>query len=365
MLFACSSPGSNASPSRSGSSPGGAPNPAASKAADLRTSLDVLLGEQVMIVAKESAAAVNHSEEYSGYTTLLTINDNDLRDLMRSAFGDTAAAKLWQSWGAENSYLVDYAIGVVTHNQTKADGASSGLVNTFVPQFAELVTTLTQLPQDSISQLMSQQVLEMKLVIDDEFAHNYAAAYTDLHTAYAQSRRVGDALAPHIAQRFPDKFPGDPAAQQVDSRVSLSTLFQENAYLSTMTTDSIAAGRGSEKAAAANALAASAAALGKALGTVLGNAAATRFDQVWAARDVALAGYASGGDAATRQALTQTFVSDFSSLAQVPGGLLADQVDATVRVIDDQRGKSMTPLAGDDRAAASAMQPIADALTEG
>src|SRR5439155_672078 len=96
---------------------------AGTQAADLRTRLDLLLGEQVMIVAKESAAAVNHSDDYAGYTALLTANSSDLADLMRRAFGNSAAAQLAQQWNVQNGYLVDYAIAVVTHNDGKASCA--------------------------------------------------------------------------------------------------------------------------------------------------------------------------------------------------------------------------------------------------
>jgi hypothetical protein len=44
--------------------------------------------------------------------------------------------------------------------------------------------------------------------------------------------------------------------------------------------------------------------------------------------------------------------------------LVVNQVQATLKVIDDQRSKSTAALAADDRAAASAMQPVADALVE-
>ena len=84
-----------------------------------------------MIVAKESAAAVNHSDQYSSYTALLTTNSNDLTNLLGRAFGNTAATQLAQAWSIQNGYLVDYAIGVVTHNDAKANGAMSGLVNGF------------------------------------------------------------------------------------------------------------------------------------------------------------------------------------------------------------------------------------------
>lgn len=366
-MIACSnssSPNTTSSAGRTSTTPRVA-NPADTKAADLRTRLDLLLGEQVLLIAKQSAAAVNHSDSYAGYTTLLTTNGEDLANVLRSAFGNAAADQISQSLSIENGYMVDYTIGVVTHNQNKANGAMSGLVTGFVPQFAQLITNLTQLPLDPISQLLSQQVLEDKAVIDDQAAQKPGLTFPDLHTAFVQSSRLGDALAPRMAQKFPDKFPGDAALPAVDRRVSLNTLLQEHAYLATMATDAIVRGSSSEKAAATTGLAANADSLGTSFSSLFGDAAGTRFDAVWAARNEALVGYATSGDDASKQALTQALVSQFSALAHVASTPVADQVNATIRVIDDQRSKSTASLAADDRAAATAMQPIADALSEG
>ena len=84
MLVACSnSTGAETSPA-SGAPP--AAVVASSRAADLRTQLDLLLSEHVMIIAKESAAAVNHSDEYSSYTSLLTTNSTDLASVWSRAW---------------------------------------------------------------------------------------------------------------------------------------------------------------------------------------------------------------------------------------------------------------------------------------
>ena len=309
-----------------------------------------------MIVAKESAAAVNHSDQYSSYTALLTTNSNDLTNLLGRAFGNTAATQLAQAWSIQNGYLVDYAIGVVTHNDAKANGAMSGLVNGFVPQFAQLITDASQLPLDSVTQLMKQQMLEDKAFIDDVFAQRYPAFYKNLHTAYAQTSQLGDALAARTTKKYPDKFPGDPAAQDVDARVAMNLLLQEHSYVATMATDAVVAGRSAEKTAAAAAMATNADRLRAAV-----PGSGTGFDKVWAARDAALLAYASG-DAASRPALTDTFVREFAALWHVDTSPVKTQVDATIRVIDQQRAKSSKALAAADRAAATAMQPIADSI---
>jgi len=72
--------------------------------------------------------------------------------------------------------------------------------------------------------------------------------------------------------------------------------------------------------------------------------------------------YANASDSTARQRLTDSFVTRFSALTQVPAASIRDQVTATLVAIDDQRAKTYKTLAGDDRAAAGAMQPIADRI---
>jgi len=206
------------------------------------------------------------------------------------------------------------------------------------------------------ARLIRQQVQSDKAFIDDLFAQRFAAFYKNLHTAYAQTSTLGDAIAAQTARKFPDKFPGDPSARVVGARVNLNLLLQEHSYLATMATDAVVAGRGAEKTAATGALGTNADQLRAAF-----PASATGFDKVWGARDAALLAYASG-DGASKPALTDTFVRDFAALVQVDNAPLTVQVSATIKVIDAQRAKSSRTVAAADRSAATAMQPIADSI---
>ena len=317
-----------------------------------------------MVIAKESlAAAANRADEYKGYATLLTINASDIGDVMSAGFGTSAATRFGQIWAEQNNYFVDYTVGVVSHNAAKSSGAASGLVNGFVPKFAQYVSSMTSIPLDPITQLATEQA-----------ALNNAKMFADLRRAFAQASRIGDVLAPAITRKFADKFPGDPANKAVDFRVSLETLLEEHSYLATMTSGATAAGRNTEQAAALTALAANADALGTLFSGVFGTAIGTRFDQVWNARDAELVVYASNGTEANRQAasdsLSRDFVSQFTSLVRdsvdVTEGAIGypvqSQLADLIRVIDDQRSKASAQLGADDHTAASATYPIADVI---
>jgi hypothetical protein len=87
-----------------------------------------------------------------------------------------------------------------------------------------------------------------------------------------------------------------------------------------------------------------------------------RTQQVWADELSALQRYASTGDGVSKSALTESFVSKFSGLTKVSPGIVSNQVNATIKVIDDQRAKNLDAVAGDDRTAATSMAPLADSL---
>jgi hypothetical protein len=373
--IACSN--SNGGSTASGAR-GGSPalrNAADSKAADLRVRLDVLLGEHAMVIAKSSlAATANRSDEYIGYGNLLILNAGDLSAVMTSAFGTSAAAGFDQIWAEQNNYFVDYTVGLVSHNANKSNGASSGLVNGFVPKFAQYLSSMSSIPLDPITLLLTEQVLETKAIIDDQAALNNPKMFADLHRAYAQASRIGDALAAAIARKFPDKFPGDPANKAVDFRASLDTLLEEHSYLATMTTSAIAGGRNTEQAAALSVLGSNAEALGTLFSQVFGTVMGTRFDQVWGTRDAELIVYAGGADETSRQgalnSLKNSFVPQFASLIHDSTDIAESEISNaaqsqltdTIRVIDDQRSKSATVVAADDHTASAATNPVGDLI---
>lgn len=329
------------------------PSPGQSIAADLRTQLDLILGEQVMIVAKLSSAAVNHTDDYAGYATLLNANATDLSRVLSRAVGNTASGQLIERWNEQNGYLVAYTNARASHDDDKAKAALQPLTTENVSAFAELLADAVGIPVQEVGELVSGQLASDRAFIDDVAAQKYPALYPDLHKAYSGSAALGDAVALGIVRRFPDKFPGDVAHDTVDRRVALNLLLQEHAYVATMASAAVVGSRTGEASAARNALSTNR----DALASLFGDS----FTGVWTARNDNLMGYAAG-DRAARTRLTVDFVSSFASTAGVSPSLVAGQLEATLEVIDDQRAKAAKDVAGDDRAAAAAMQPIADAV---
>jgi hypothetical protein len=215
-------------------------------------------------------------------------------------------------------------------------------------------------------------MLEIKTLLDDQFHKSYPALYAHLRTSYAHAIQVGDAVAPKIALRFPDKFPGNASSPAADLRASLNVKLQEHSYLGTMRSSAAIGGRAKEQAAAAGALAENANALDALFTDLFGAPAALRFGRVWATSNAATLGYASASSVASKRralsALTDASVAQLSDWLAGTTDLAADasrpsleaQLEALVTVIADQRSRAWSRLAADDRSAATAAEVVAD-----
>lgn len=305
-----------------------------------------------MLFTKVAIAAENHSDEYPGYATLMASSSDDLAQTIGEAFGNTAAAQFLALWNAQDSAFVDYTIGVVTHDQGKANSALTSAVAT-EPQIGQLFVAWLGNSQSTLVEQFNALPTMVKLFVDDSFAQHYALMYREVDIAFVQAEGLGETIAPLVAAQFPDKFPGDVSSKSVERRALINNRLMERAYLETMLTDALSAGRGEDAAQAAAAAKVSIDALGS----------FARSNQAWQDRLAALRQYASGNSAQARNTLTSGFVHELSSPGGVSPDVVAAQVDATIHVVDDQRTKDYDGLPADDRAAATAMQPIADAIS--
>lgn len=307
-----------------------------------------------MVVAKESVAALYHSDEYSAYTLLLATNSTELTSIISRVYGNTAALDFAQVWNAQNEFLIDYAIGVVTHDDDKAKTAIAQLKDSFTPHFANVLEKLTRVPNSLYAQLIEEQEVLNKAFIDALVAGDFTTFYLQLNYAYFWSERLGDVLVQVIVPAFPDKFPGDPLSTAVQSRVSVNVVLQQHAYLVTMATDATINGRVYDRAGALVALGTN----GNSIRTEIED---PRFALVWLKEYHALVDYAAKGDDASRNVITNTLVAELASVTRQASSIIANHENATIKVLDDQRSKSKS-IADDDRAAATSMQPIADSI---
>ena len=349
-----------------------------SKAADLRTKLDLLLGEHIILATKATGAALGgRTDEFAAYGKLLNANGTDLGAMIGAAFGSDAQDQFNKIWSAHNGFFVDYTTGVAKKDKAMQDKAVNDLTTIYVPQFSKLIAGATGLPEDAVAKLTTEHVLETKQVVDDQAKKDFKAAYAGIRKAYAHMQMIGDAIAPAIAAKVPDKFPGDASSKAVDLRVALNQLLQEHLYLATFATGSALGGRTDEFAAAGAALNENGTDIGAAIGGLYGADAKDQFNKIWSAHNGFFVDYTTGvakkdkamQDKAVND-LTTVYVPQFADFLSGATGLPKDAVTSltsehvvtTKAVVDAQAGKDFAATAAADEMAGRHMEKIADPL---
>jgi hypothetical protein len=351
-----------------------------SAAADLRTKLDLALGEHIVFAAKATEAALGgRNDEFAAYGDLLNKNGTDIGAMIGSVYGADAADAFNKIWSAHNGFFVDYTTGVAKKDKAMQDKAVNDLTTIYVPQFADFISGATGLPKDAVTSLTTDHVLQTKAIVDDQAKGDWKAAYADLRKAYAHMQMIGDAIAPAIAAKFPDKVAGDASNKGVGFRVALNQLLQEHLYLASSATDAALAGRSDEFAAAGDALNANGTDIGAALGSLYGTDAADQFNKIWSAHNGFFVDYTTGV-AKKDQAMQDKAVNDLTTVylpqfaaflagaTDLPKAAVTDLVKehvlTTKAIVDAQAKGDWTAAAAADRMAGQHMEMIGDPLAK-
>ncbi len=351
-----------------------------SAAADLRTKLDLALGEHIILAAKATDAALGgRSDEFAAYGGLLNTNGTDIGAMLGSVYGAGAKDAFNAIWSAHNGFFVDYTTGVATQDQAKIDKAVSDLTTIYVPQFTDFIVGATGLPKDAVTQLTTEHVLQTKAIVDAQAKGDWTAAYANLRLAYAHMQMIGDALAPAIAAKFPDTFTGEAVNKGVDLRVGLNQLLQEHLYLASFATGAALGGRSDEFAAAGTALNTNGTDIGAAIGSLYGADAKDAFNAIWSAHNGFFVDYTTGV-ATHDQAKMDKAVSDLTTIylpqfvdflagaTDLPKDALTqltqEHILTTKAIVDAQATMDWNAVAAADRVAGQHMEMIADPLAK-
>jgi hypothetical protein len=332
-----------------------------SKAADLRTSVNLLFAEHLDVAIKAVDAALGgRTAEFTAYGDILNTNGTDIGGLIGQVYGADAQTRFNGIWSAHNADFVEYAQGLAAKDTAKQTDAVNKLTTVYIPQFSALIAGATGLPTATVTELTTMHITTTKAVVDDIAAKSYDKAATDLRAATAHMQKLADPVAEAIAAQHPDMFPGDPKNKGVDFRVALDNLLQEFTPLGA-------------------ALNANGTDLGSAIGGLFGPDAGTQFNAIWSAHNADFVEYTTGlatndktkQDDGVKQLTTvyipqfSKFVSDASGLPlDAVRGLVTEHITTTRAVVDDQAAKKQPDAAKADRMAGQHMQKIGDPLAK-
>jgi hypothetical protein len=352
----------------------------ATPAAALRTMLNALLGEHVILAAAATGAALEGRDaEFKAAAGALDGNSVDIAKAIGSVYGADAEQAFLPLWRRHIGFAVDYTAGVATKDAAKQDQALRDLIAYTQDLGAFLQSANPHLPKAVVADLVKHHVLSLKDVIDAQASRDHTRAYAAQRTATAHMKMIADPLAGAIVQQFPERFAGNPQANASGLRTTLNVLLREHAYLAGAATGAALGGRDAEFKAAEGALDANSIDIALAVGSVYGADAERAFLPLWR-RHIGLfvdytVGVATADRAKQDKAVSElmTYTQDLgafleSASPRLPKQVVADLVKHHVvtlkTVVDAQASKAPAQAFNGIRTAAAHMQMIADHLAE-
>jgi hypothetical protein len=361
-----------------GSSPNGATS--ATKAAELRASLNYLMGEHILLASSATGAALaGRDAQFKAAAAALDANGIDISKAIGAVYGQGAQDAFLPLWRRHIGFAVDYTVGVGMKDRAKQDKAVADLVQYTQDFGAFLASANPNLPKDAVADLVKTHVLTLKDVIDAQAAGDQMKAFAATRTAYAHMGMIADPLAGAIVKQFPDKFPGSTMSAAAGLRSTLTMAFQEHTYLAARATGAALGAREPEFKAAAAALDANGVDISKAIGSVYGQGAQDAFLPLWR-RHIGFVVDYTVGVATKDQAKQQKAVEDLVTYSQdfgaflasanpnlpkdVVAGLVKDHILTLKPVIDAQAAGDQPKVYVMLRSATDHMRMIADPLAE-
>jgi hypothetical protein len=347
-------------------------------AADLRSNLNALLGEHVLIAAVATSHALGGREAaFKGAVGGLDANSIDISKAISAVYGADAEKAFLPLWRKHIGFFVDYTTGAATKDKAKQDEAVADLLGYSQDFGAFLSSANPNLPKSAVADLVKSHILTLKEVVDAQTAGDWPKAYAATRSAYHHMQMIGDPLAAAIAKQFPNRFPGAPDAPAATLRTTLNMALREHAIIAAMATGSALGGREAEFKAAANALDGNSIDIAKAIGSVYGADAEKAFLPLWRKHIGFVVDYTTGL-AAKDKAKQDRAVNDLirysedfgaflaSANPNLPKHTVAELVKGHILtlkdVVDAQAAREWPKVYANLRMAASHMAMIADPL---
>jgi hypothetical protein len=347
-------------------------------AADLRSNLNALLGEHVLIAAVATSHALGGREAaFNGAVGGLDANSVDISKAIGAVYGADAEKAFLPLWRKHIGFFVDYTTGTATKDKAKQDKAVADLVGYSQDFDAFLSSANPNLPKNVVADLVKGHILTLKDVVDAQAAGDWPKAYAATRSAYHHMQMIGDPLASAIVRQFPDRFAGSTNSLASTLRTTLNMALREHAIIAAMATGSALGGREAEFKSAANALDANSIDIAKAIGSVYGADAEKAFLPLWRKHIGFVVDYTIGlaaKDKAKQDKAVDDLIKyseDFgaflsSANPNLPKSTVAELVKGHIitlkDVVDAQAAREWPKVYANLRMAASHMAMIADPL---
>ncbi len=321
-----------------------------SPAADLRFTLDRLLGEHALLAMFATQKGYSGAKDFDAIGASLDENSVDLSEAITSVYGEEAGQKFLDGdlqWRDHIGFFVDYTVGLAKKDKAMQKEAVGNLKG-YNEAFASFLSGATELPNDALRDGIGEHITQLKGQIDAYSAGRYPAAYQQVRAAYQHMVMTGDTLAGGIVEQSPDKFAKQGVSQSAsDIRSTLGRLLGEHAMLAMVATQKGFAGE-EDFGAISKALDANSVDLANAIGSVYGDEAGKKFldgDLLWRDHIGFFVDY-TVGLAKKDKAMQKEAVGNLKGYNEAFASFLADATGLPQDALRDSIGDHIAQLKG-------------------
>jgi hypothetical protein len=179
-----------------------------SPAADLRVTLDRLLGEHAMLAMFATQKGLAGEKDFEAIAAALDRNSVELANAIGSVYGDAAREEFLNGkfkWRDHIKFFVDYTVAVAKKDKAGQTEAVNNLKG-YIGSFSGFLAEATDLPAGAVEKSITAHVNQLKGQVDAYAAGDYAKAYAIAREAYAHMVMTGDTLAGAIVKQSPEKY---------------------------------------------------------------------------------------------------------------------------------------------------------------
>jgi hypothetical protein len=172
-------------------------------AADLRVTLNRLLGEHAVLAMNATNLGVKGSKAFPAAAKALDRNSVELSQAIGSIYGPKAAKTFLDGpfqWRAHVGFFVDYTVALAKGDKAGQAKAVANLQR-YTVNHGDFLAKATGLPKLAVRNDLLGHVLELKKQLDDYAAGRYAQAADAYRHAYGHMFMTGDLLAGAIAKQ--------------------------------------------------------------------------------------------------------------------------------------------------------------------
>jgi hypothetical protein len=180
------------------------------QASDLRLTLGRLLGEHTILAIVATQKGYDGEADFEQIAAALDANSVEVADAIGSVYGDEAGQQFLDGdnmWRDHISFFVDYTTALAAGDEAAQNQAVQNL-QAYVGTFSAFLAEATGLPEEALTEGITEHVNQLKGQIDAYAAGDYAQAYELSRGAYHHMWETGTTLSGAIVEQDPESFSG-------------------------------------------------------------------------------------------------------------------------------------------------------------